>query len=398
MSSLRMAIALTGLSLAALSLGASGCKSAGYSDAYYAQASFPHEGARVSVADFHDALAPYGRWVDVDPYGSCWVPEDVGYGWRPYTDGYWGYSDYGWTWVSYEPWGWAPYHYGRWAYDSFYGWVWVPDTVWGPAWVTWRYGDDWLGWAPLAPGVSWSGYGLASFDVYNIPASRWCFTERRYFLDRNLVSHLVPIARNQGVFTTTTPVLGFGRRNGHPVNRGLSLSVVERFANRSPAYLKPDNSRAWPRETAAPSRGGQKNWLGSWLRLRSEKATGTGKAGNESITPRGVQGPNRSEQPAPGGRQRDVRERKQETKANAVERRIESRRQPERKSSLGFRNSAPAPTPALSSPQRRMEAPRLERRIQRSAPDPAQGHAERAAPRSQSPEHSQSRGKKGSGR
>ena len=35
--------------------------------------------------------------------------------WRPYADGYWAYTDSGWTWVSYEDFGWATYHYGRWA-------------------------------------------------------------------------------------------------------------------------------------------------------------------------------------------------------------------------------------------------------------------------------------------
>src|SRR5262249_59564660 len=81
---------------------------------------------------------------------------------RPYSDGYWAYTDYGWTWVSYEDFGWATYHYGRWANLDDYGWVWFPgeDLDWGPAWVSWRTGGDYIGWAPLAPrrpGVLYGG-------------------------------------------------------------------------------------------------------------------------------------------------------------------------------------------------------------------------------------------------
>jgi len=27
----------------------------------------------------------------------------------------------------------------------------MPDDVWGPAWVEWRYDDEYIGWAPLRP-------------------------------------------------------------------------------------------------------------------------------------------------------------------------------------------------------------------------------------------------------
>ena len=55
-----------------------------------------------------------------------------------YADGYWAYTDVGWTWISYEDFGWATYHYGRWASLADYGWVWFPgsDLEWGPAWVS----------------------------------------------------------------------------------------------------------------------------------------------------------------------------------------------------------------------------------------------------------------------
>ena len=101
---------------------------------------------------FHDDLAPYGRWIDHPIYGVAWVPQSGQPNWHPYWDGRWVWTtDYGWYWHSHEPYGWATYHYGRWVLTSDYGWVWVPDTVWGPAWVEWRYGGGYAGWAPMPP-------------------------------------------------------------------------------------------------------------------------------------------------------------------------------------------------------------------------------------------------------
>ncbi len=64
------------------------------------------------------------------------------------------WTDDGWFWDSEEPWAWATYHYGRWTYDPALGWIWVPGYEWAPAWVTWHYGIDVVGWAPLWPGWS----------------------------------------------------------------------------------------------------------------------------------------------------------------------------------------------------------------------------------------------------
>jgi hypothetical protein len=111
-------------------------------------------GAAVSFSSFYDGLAPYGEWVTVGAYGRVWRPLHVAAGWRPYYYGRWEWTDEGWLWVSDEPWGWAAYHYGRWAYDPHYAWIWIPGYQWAPAWVTWRYGPEYIGWAPLGPGFS----------------------------------------------------------------------------------------------------------------------------------------------------------------------------------------------------------------------------------------------------
>src|SRR6185436_2063207 len=104
-----------------------------------------------AVAEFHAPLAPHGVWVDVGHYGHCWRPTHVSLGWRPYCDGHWEWTDCGWYWVSDEPWSWACYHYGWWVHHPTHSWIWIPDTEWGPAWVSWRSGGGYVGWAPLPP-------------------------------------------------------------------------------------------------------------------------------------------------------------------------------------------------------------------------------------------------------
>ncbi|HSH94453.1 MAG TPA: DUF6600 domain-containing protein [Roseimicrobium sp.] len=104
-----------------------------------------------ATAEFHAPLTPHGVWVEFGSYGRCWRPSGVAVGWRPYVYGHWVWTDCGWYWASDEPWAWACYHYGSWVYDSGQGWMWVPGVEWAPAWVSWRVGGGYCGWAPLHP-------------------------------------------------------------------------------------------------------------------------------------------------------------------------------------------------------------------------------------------------------
>jgi len=115
---------------------------------------------------FYDNLSSQGNWVHTDTYGDVWQPNVQDPDWAPYTDGHWVYTDEGWTWVAddSEPWGWATYHYGRWVNLDGRGWFWVPGYTWAPAWVSWRYGGGYCGWAPLPPdtfvGIDFGGVGF----------------------------------------------------------------------------------------------------------------------------------------------------------------------------------------------------------------------------------------------
>src|SRR5476651_2631281 len=119
-----------------------------------------------SFQTFYDQLGNQGTWIQTDNYGYVFQPNVSDPNWAPYTEGHWVDTEDGWTWVSDEPWGWATYHYGRWVNLDGTGWCWVPGYTWGPAWVSWRYGDGYAGWAPLPPdsfvGIDYSDDG---FDI-----------------------------------------------------------------------------------------------------------------------------------------------------------------------------------------------------------------------------------------
>jgi hypothetical protein len=197
---------------------------------------------RVSLQVFYDELDPYGTWMEHRTYGYVWMPS-VDRGFVPYsTNGYWVQTEYGNTWVSDYSWGWAPFHYGRWFYDDFYGWIWVPDSEWAPAWVTWRNGGGYYGWAPLTPGLSIN----VSANYYNtIPNSYWVFVPHRYILHRHFHKHYVPRRQVVNVYRQTTIITNnynYGRRT--TFFTGPSRREIERTnRERVEVYSVSDRSR-----------------------------------------------------------------------------------------------------------------------------------------------------------
>jgi hypothetical protein len=240
----RMRVALCGLGFLLLLLTA-GCATTGGSE--YASAPYP---TYVDQSIFYAQLDPYGSWLEVPPFGLCWVPDDVPWGWRPYSYGYWAYTDFGWTWMSDEPWGWATYHYGRWLDDPGYGWVWVPGNEWAPAWVAWRTSDEWVGWAALPPEASWSPTGLSGYQESSIPTDQWCFVRGQKMLNTDLRTTLAPSVRNEMLLQRTRDITRFEIRAGRPVNQGVELVTVEKLAGRRPPQLtivdasQPEHGRA----------------------------------------------------------------------------------------------------------------------------------------------------------
>jgi chemotaxis protein histidine kinase CheA len=138
-----------------------------------------------TISLFYEALATHGDWFDTDRHGYVWRPKRaaVRHDWRPYTDGRWQWTDYGWTWQSLEPFGWAVYHYGRWFRHPRVGWLWVPGHEWAPAWVTWRVkSSEFVGWAPLPPEAQSSqGYNAGVDSKFDIGPGSYVFLAMKDF-------------------------------------------------------------------------------------------------------------------------------------------------------------------------------------------------------------------------
>jgi hypothetical protein len=177
--------------------------------------------------DFYGPLGPYGNWVDYQGYGRCWHPTQAGPDWRPYSNGYWTYTDAGWYWNSDEPWAWACYHYGSWTFDSNLGWIWIPGTQWAPAWVTWRYSDNYVGWAPCGP------------NLVVLAPSFFVFCGAHDFGNHFHTHDL--IVNNTTIINRTRVVRDFSRQtinvDGHErtimANRGPGVDQIQRISGRT---------------------------------------------------------------------------------------------------------------------------------------------------------------------
>jgi hypothetical protein len=155
--------------------------------------------------EFYDALSAYGSWVQMPGYDYVWQPAATvqDFRWRPYTLGHWVFTDNGWTWVSDEPFGWITYHYGRWMRTQQLGWVWVPGDEWAPAWVSWRSGGDFVGWAPLPPEARFDGAtGIKQWadEQYNLGASDYTFVPATDFGDGSMADVEAPPDQSQAIY------------------------------------------------------------------------------------------------------------------------------------------------------------------------------------------------------
>jgi len=169
---------------------------------------------------FYDALADYGDWVLIEPWGWVFQPHVNWVAWRPYQNGFWAPSDiYGWTWISTEPFGWATFHYGEWLYDNFQGWVWVPGHDWGPAWVSWQAGNGFVGWAPDMPnGAQWNA----------IPGGPYLYTPTSQLASTDLPQHILKQEQMAGRAQQMKPVENLMVRGGVKFNRGPAFEAIER--------------------------------------------------------------------------------------------------------------------------------------------------------------------------
>lgn len=229
----------------------------------------------VSVDFFYDNLSD-GSWFEVGNYGYCWQPNVAAENptWRPYADGYWAYTDEGWTWVSYEDFGWATYYYGRWVKLADYGWVWKPGYEWAPAWVSWRAGGNYIGWAPLPPETenvyesrSLTGHLDLEFDIG--PAC-YNFCDVRYIGEPILRTRLLPYQQNVTCITQTVNVTNITYKNKTVYNYGPDVNVLNQYSSRPIQRLKLERQPNADMSAAAKS-GGLTKVQGNTLVVGSPK-------------------------------------------------------------------------------------------------------------------------------
>ena len=130
-------------------------------------------------------------------------------------------------------WG-ATFHYGRWFHDTGNGWCWYPDTVWAPSWVTWRYSNNYCGWAPLPPrttfqagvGIVYNGGGVSVGFSFGLGASCFTFVPTQHFCDPHPRNYCVAPAQVTQVYNNTTVINNYNVNNHTIVNHGIALQNI----------------------------------------------------------------------------------------------------------------------------------------------------------------------------
>jgi len=389
----------------------------------------------ITLETFYEELSPYGAWINDPQYGYVWRPNVDQDDFRPYyTNGRWEMTRYGNTWVSDYEWGWAPFHYGRWQHSNRRGWLWVPDTRWGPAWVSWRSGGGYYGWAPLGPGIN---INIRS----RIPDYYWVFVpQRNIYYDRY---PRYDRYRNRNIYNNTIIINNTYVYNRNRYYTGPRVDEIRRVTrqpvrindvrdNRPTNYGSDRNDR--PQVNRTPDRGGNPGQnprpdrpIDNSGGRGAVSGRGTepviGNSGNRgTVRPESRQIPassqrsgrtydnqdNRGSQINQGGQGSIITERQQEqTRQPQVQAPREQRRErvgqatPQSQTPERVQRNAPQERQALapervqrSDPQER-QAPASER-IQRSAPqdrqDPAQSRQSSEVRENSSSEQENSRG------
>ncbi len=178
---------------------------------------------------FYASLSPYGTWIDLGYGAVAWKPTIIVRTWKPFYQGRWIWTDYGWYWYSYEPFGHIVYHYGRWYFDDYYGWIWIPDFEWAPAWVEWRYTDTYIGWAPLSPYGTFSiSIGIHFTRSYSIHYTNWHYVHVNYFCSPYLTNYYVAPKYKYRIHSKTKYRTDYSYYNGRVRNNGIDVSFIEK--------------------------------------------------------------------------------------------------------------------------------------------------------------------------
>ena len=221
---------------------------------------------------FYSNLAPYGNWIELNYGVNVWRPNIMQRNWSPYQYGQWIWTNDGWYWDSYEPFGWITYHYGRWYYDDYYGWIWVPDDQWAPAWVEWRYDNDYVGWAPLPPYANFSiSLGIHFSFNFVTPYSHWHFVRYNHFCNPHVSNYYIGHTYVNKFFSKTKYRTNYGFQDGRVVNRGVDIGLVR---SRSGQDIKARQIRGVSNPADLRNPNGNRNEIRSFIGSREEISRG----------------------------------------------------------------------------------------------------------------------------
>ena len=180
---------------------------------------------------FYSELVPYGSWIEIDRGVVVWRPTIIRTDWMPYTMGRWIWTYDGWYWDSYEPFGYITFHYGRWFYDDYYGWLWYPDYEWAPAWVEWRYDNNFIGWAPLNPYAIFSiSVGIHFTTVYTTPYYHWHFVRYNRFCDPYVYNYYAAPEYRYRIYSGTKYRTNYGYYKGRIQNKGVDVGYIRKLS------------------------------------------------------------------------------------------------------------------------------------------------------------------------
>lgn len=211
------------------------------------------QGIAPTLEDFKRTLDRFGRFVYSERYGDVWQPSVLPPGWHPYPACNWVYDrSFGWTYDDRTEWGRIVHHYGRWAHDAQAGWVWIPGAEWSPAWVIWRTGAEWTGWAPTPPASDQQETTLAAFET----DKQWTFMETAKIGVRCRVEAAAP---------SPAPILKVTRIvNTVTVVKGIAITVLPPPPGITLIDFDTGPIGPWPSA-----------FLGDWISLMSALSSGS---------------------------------------------------------------------------------------------------------------------------
>ena len=118
---------------------------------------------------------------------------------------------------------------------------WIPGHEWAPAWVSWRHGGGFFGWAPLLPGINIS----ISFGGGNrIPDNYWVCAPQEYITRPNVYDYCAPALNVVNIIHNTTIINNTYINENHTYVTGPRIDEIERVTNRPVNVYRINNDYA----------------------------------------------------------------------------------------------------------------------------------------------------------